>query len=81
MITLCLNSYEIAQKKRNFSGWVREKLLEEAKAAMIVKQDQQLYGAYCKKCDITATNPHVDMMKWYYCKKCHDKTEYLGAIE
>lgn len=29
MITLCSNSFEIAQKKPNFSAWVRKMLLEE----------------------------------------------------
>jgi len=29
MITLCLNSFEIASKMPNFSSWVREKILEE----------------------------------------------------
>jgi hypothetical protein len=30
MITLCLNSFEIAQKMPNFSSWVRKKILEES---------------------------------------------------
>jgi len=29
LITLCPNSFELAQKKLNFSEWVRSKLLEE----------------------------------------------------
>jgi len=29
LITLCLNSFELATKKPNFSAWVRMKLLDE----------------------------------------------------
>jgi len=29
LITLCPNSFELAQKKNNFSEWVRQKLLDE----------------------------------------------------
>ncbi|AXH79178.1 MAG: hypothetical protein [Circular genetic element sp.] len=81
MITLCLTSFEIAQKKRNFSQWVRQKLLDEVQVALEERENRQLYGAYCKLCDITAANPHDYMMKNYYCKKCGDSTEYLGLIE
>lgn len=29
MVNLCPTTYEMAQKMRNFSGWIRKKLLEE----------------------------------------------------
>ena len=36
-ISLCMNSYEIAARMPNFSKWVREKLLEEAKPKRLKK--------------------------------------------
>ena len=39
LITLCLNSYELAQKKHNFSAWVREQLLAEVQPAQVAKEE------------------------------------------
>jgi hypothetical protein len=60
LITLCLNSYELAQKKPNFSQWVRNKLLDEV-AIPKKKEEEHLFtcfygcqrvkeGLYAPKC-------------------------------
>jgi hypothetical protein len=45
-ITLCLNSFEIAQKMGNFSEWVRSKLLEEGSIEVKPKE------TYLHKCPL-----------------------------
>jgi len=47
LITLCPNSWELAQKKSNFSRWVREQLLKEVEK----NKDQW---------DKTWNKPHVE---------------------
>jgi len=53
-ITLCLNSFEIAQKMENFSGWVRSKLLEEAN---IEEKSPETYLFKCKACNLQRVYP------------------------
>ena len=48
LITLCPNSFEIAQKKHNFSAWVRLKLLEEVPE--VVDKRQFSYHYQCPLC-------------------------------
>lgn len=47
MVNLCPTTYEIAQKMRNFSGWVRAKLLEEDKKTHLPREG---YEYSCPKC-------------------------------
>ena len=75
IISLSLDTYELASKKANFSAWVRRKLLEEVKEAEI------RYGAYCKQCDVTYMNRYNSSIIYMMCDKCGGKTEYLGAVE
>jgi hypothetical protein len=46
LITLCPNSFELAQKKSNFSEWVRSKLLEEGNIEVKPKE------TYLHKCPL-----------------------------
>ena len=46
IISLSLDTYELASKKANFSAWVRRKLLEEHGIQVI--KDQRSH--YCSKC-------------------------------
>lgn len=80
-ITLCLNSFEIASKKANFSGWVRRKLLEEQEIEQIVEVNPIMYEAICEPCDIVYANKLPFMVEHQFCKKCHQKCVYLGASQ
>jgi hypothetical protein len=75
IISLSLDTYELASKKANFSAWVRRKLLEEVKEAEIE------YGAYCDRCDITFARIYKSSMLHYNCDKCGNMTTYLGELE
>jgi len=44
LITLCPTSFELALKKDNFSAWVRDRLLGEARS-------NEKPWKYCKSCD------------------------------
>ena len=78
IISLSLDTYELASKKANFSAWVRRKLMEEVETVTIV---EKIYGAYCKSCDISYTNKLSFMVEHQYCKKCNQKCEYVGELE
>jgi len=75
IISLSLDTYELASKKANFSAWVRRKLLEEVPDARI------FYGAYCSACDYHFTHPFDLKMKDYSCKFCEGETEFLGEVQ
>ena len=77
IISLSLDTYELASKKANFSAWVRRKLMEEVETVTIV---EKIYGAYCKACDISYTNKLSFMVEHQYCKKCNQKCEYVGEL-
>jgi hypothetical protein len=51
LITLCPNSFEIAQKKDNFSLWVRQKLLEEND----LPKEEYLFK--CQACNLQRVYP------------------------
>jgi len=51
LINLCLNSYELAAKKDNFSEWVRKKLLEEAD----LPKEEYLFK--CQACNLQRVYP------------------------
>ena len=78
IISLSLDTYELASKKANFSAWVRRKLMEEVE---IIKDREEIYHAYCKSCDITYTNKLSFMVEHQYCKKCNQKCKYMGRLE
>ena len=81
MITLDPTSWEYAAKKRNFSGWVRKKLMEEQAESSVITESLPMFGAYCDQCDSTYTNPQQFRMEEFYCKKCHTKCEYMGVVQ
>jgi len=55
MITLCLNTFEIARDMPNFSAWVRKKLLEESDDTPIVIKEEYLFK--CKACNLQRVYP------------------------
>ncbi len=80
-ITLCPTTYEIARKKTNFSGWIRQQLLKEHSAIGKSTYRDPIYGAYCEKCDLTFKNPHKVILEFFhYCRTCGEETEYLGEL-
>jgi len=74
LITLCPNSFEIAQKKPNFSKWVRTKLLEEP--FDLVKEDI-LYRYRCPLC----TREELDVVRRARnCTKCDYAMQFKGEV-
>ncbi len=78
IISLSLDTYELASKKANFSAWVRRKLLEEVE---IPPEEVILYGMYCPKCILNFQHPNIAVAKTYKCKFCNGETEFDGVIE
>jgi hypothetical protein len=78
IISLSLDTYELASKKANFSAWVRRKLMEEVETVTIAKK---MYGAYCFKCDVMYQNSIEFMMESHYCKKCNTRCKFAGELE
>jgi len=76
MITLCPTSYEIAQKKSNFSSWVRKKLLEDNE-----KRDPLgwTYEYKCPLCQCLRIFPNQEM-EWR-CNKCNIPMKFTEVIE
>jgi hypothetical protein len=75
MITLCPNSFEIAQKKPNFSAWVRRKLLEEYAGSPDNRGFCYQYKCpLCKKIEIKSTR--------YACKcvNCNYPMKFEGEL-
>jgi len=86
LITLCPNTFEIAQKMPNFSKWVREQLSasvesEREQDRLTLEIPQILYESYCPQCDLHYRNHKEFLMEVHYCPKCFNKCEYKGAIE
>jgi len=85
MITLDSTSWEIASKKKNFSGWVRQKLKEEAESEAKSESDRRennpLYEVYCMKC--TEKSFHLDefIAQNHFCMWCGTKTSFMGVVE
>ena len=65
MITLCPNSFEIAQKKPNFSAWVRKKLLENP-----AHDDTKPLIWYEYKCPLCKFVTVVETRSPQYCPNC-----------
>jgi len=74
LITLCPNSFEIAQKKPNFSAWVREKLLEEKPNAE---------GSTCRfkyKCPV-CKKEQLDVLRMpRTCIQCNYAMKFEGQV-
>ena len=75
LITLCPNSFEIAQKKPNFSSWVRKKLLEET----IEDETTYQWHYQCPLCHELKTFPNQEL-EWK-CNMCNIKLDCLGRLE
>jgi len=74
LITLCPNSFEIAQKKPNFSAWVREKLLEEKPKA------DELYLKFRYKCPLCKIDPLFTTRRPRTCHKCNYAMKFEGQV-
>ena len=79
-VTLDSHTWELAKRKKNFSGWVRKQLEDEEKRREKAQDDRQMYGAFCKACDFHFNHPEDFMMKEYRCKFCNAQTIYCGAV-
>ena len=78
IISLSLDTYELASKKANFSAWVRRKLLDEVEVVTIAKK---MYGAECIICEVTYQNSISFMMEHHYCKTCNQPCKFVGVLE
>jgi dimeric dUTPase (all-alpha-NTP-PPase superfamily) len=81
IISLSLDTYELASKKANFSAWVRRKLMEEQQIVEEKKESRPLYQSLCGPCDKYYQHYQDFMMQNKYCDICHTLTVYLGLIE
>lgn len=54
MITLCPTTFEVASKMKNFSGWVRARLLEEQNTR--IQTENELTRYRCPACWKVFTN-------------------------
>jgi len=67
IISLSLDTYELASKKANFSAWVRRKLLEE------VETITKWYAYECSRCKYMShyqKNRVLGVMKVQDCQEC-----------
>ena len=78
IISLSLDTYELASKKANFSAWVRRKLMEEVE---IVPIDKVMYGSYCLICETTYQNSTKFLMESHYCRTCNERCSFIGVLE
>lgn len=60
MITLCPTSYELAQKMTNFSGWVRQKLLEDHRIHHVTRPDREMLHTTCGNFSMASWKPFID---------------------
>ena len=74
LITLCPNSFELAQKKENFSQWVRQKLLEDSAEA---KSPDLLFKYKCPVCKI---DPLFTTRRPRTCHKCNYAMKFEGQV-
>tara|TARA_B110000495_G_C23001708_1_gene591254 strand:- start:1091 stop:1357 length:267 start_codon:yes stop_codon:yes gene_type:complete len=74
LITLCPNSFELAQKKLNFSEWVRSKLLEEGGV------EEKPIETYLMKCpmghQMVKKNKHAPL-----CPQCQFRMTYVPSVQ
>jgi len=74
MITLCLNSFEIAQKMPNFSSWVRKKILEDVP----IMSKGTIYRYECRICK-QKRDFLTQEMAWE-CNKCNVPLDFVTVI-
>ena len=74
LITLCPNSFEIAQKKGNFSQWVRNKLLEEREPI-----DKRVFS-YTYKCPLCKTVETHSIRHARTCEKCVYVMDFVREV-
>ncbi len=75
MISLCSKTLSLAEKKTNFSEWVRSQLLKENETV-----ERSIKWTYeCEDCATTWISKHLD--NYFYCRnmmndngKCHNRT-------
>jgi len=72
LINLCLNSFELAAKKENFSHWVRQKLLEEAD----IPKPEHLFK--CRACNYERVYPTKAMRP---CPTCGFRLTLIPIIQ
>jgi len=75
MITLCLNSFEIASKMPNFSSWVREKILEDRD----LLKNKTIYRYECRICK-QKRDFFTQEMVWQ-CNMCNVELNLIAVIE
>ncbi len=75
LITLCPNSFELAQKKDNFSEWVRSKLLQEG--GMVVKVMQEFLFK-CEACNAQLVRASKHTVN---CPSCSWKMTYVPSVQ
>jgi DNA-directed RNA polymerase subunit RPC12/RpoP len=74
LITLCPNSFELAQKKPNFSQWVRNKLLEEGGS---IEKEALMHRYKCPLC----TREELDVIRRARnCNKCDYAMLFKGQV-
>jgi len=75
LITLCPNSFELAQKKPNFSAWVRKKLLEEVQT---VTEDPIFHKYKCPLCKMMVESEQRYARQ---CAFCNYPMQYIHQEE
>ena len=75
LITLCPNSFELAQKKDNFSEWVRSKLLEEGN---IEVKPIETYLFRCQACNAQLVRASKHSVN---CPGCSWKMTYVPSVQ
>ena len=75
LITLCPNSFEIAQKKENFSQWVRQKLLEES------ADDKSPELLFKYKCPLCKSYTYQPLRRPQKCLSCDYPMKFEGVVE
>jgi Zn finger protein HypA/HybF involved in hydrogenase expression len=75
MISLCSKTLELAEKKKNFSEWVRSKLLQEAEVETV-----KIRWRYeCDECEKAWITKHHD--NFFYCPECYMPSTTLKPIQ
>jgi len=80
LITLCLNSFELAQKKPNFSAWVREQLIVEGQRAAGNTQKPQEWEYKCPCCKKTIIAPLRTSRVCFCIKEGGVNMDFVGEV-
>jgi lipoate synthase len=82
IISLSLDTYELASKKANFSAWVRKKLMDEARSHQMKHQSRrQMYEAVCEPCDLWYDSSIEEKMLMFMCHECGKTCKYMGPSQ